>query len=407
MSNNFITNNSEHSTLKKRLEKLISASQELKFLVGFFYFSGWQEIYKSLQENESVKLKVLVGLQVDKYFNNAIEHAVGDQNLSNEEYFSRFMSSLGYAINNSEMDNEVFFNQVEFFVRLLEEDRLIIRKTLNPNHAKLYIFHLEDQYKDIFNIKGEFITGSSNLTKAGLHVQEEFNVEIKDYGFDTANKYFDDLWDKSIPITEAPNGKNIITDFIRNKSQASYITPFEAYSLILKTYIDLQDAKKINDSVIRLLDENGFEKYKYQLDAVNQALNVIDTYNGVIIADVVGLGKSVIASLIANQLGKRGLILCPPGLIGNKIDNTGWWGYWNKFKLYNWDIESSGNIEAVAESISENNLEYEVIIVDEAHRFRNQDTAAYEALMDICRGKQVILLTATPFNNSPADIFHC
>ncbi len=405
MSNNFITNNSEHSTLKKRLEKLISASQELKFLVGFFYFSGWQEIYKSLQENESVKLKVLVGLQVDKYFNNAIEHAVGDQNLSNEEYFSRFMSSLGYAINNSEMDNEVFFNQVEFFVRLLEEDRLIIRKTLNPNHAKLYIFHLEDQYKDIFNIKGEFITGSSNLTKAGLHVQEEFNVEIKDYGFDTANKYFDDLWDKSIPITEAPNGKNIITDFIRNKSQASYITPFEAYSLILKTYIDLQDAKKINDSVIRLLDENGFEKYKYQLDAVNQALNVIDTYNGVIIADVVGLGKSVIASLIANQLGKRGLILCPPGLIGNKIDNTGWWGYWNKFKLYNWDIESSGNIEAVAESISENNLEYEVIIVDEAHRFRNQDTAAYEALMDICRGKQVILLTATPFNNSPADIF--
>lgn len=167
MSNNFITNNSEHSTLKKRLEKLISASQELKFLVGFFYFSGWQEIYKSLQENESVKLKVLVGLQVDKYFNNAIEHAVGDQNLSNEEYFSRFMSSLGYAINNSEMDNEVFFNQVEFFVRLLEEDRLIIRKTLNPNHAKLYIFHLEDQYKDIFNIKGEFITGSSNLTKAG------------------------------------------------------------------------------------------------------------------------------------------------------------------------------------------------------------------------------------------------
>ena len=161
----------------------------------------------------------MVGLQVDKYFNNAIEHAVGDQNLSNEEYFSRFMSSLGYAINNSEMDNEVFFNQVEFFVRLLEEDRLIIRKTLNPNHAKLYIFHLEDQYKDIFNIKGEFITGSSNLTKAGLHVQEEFNVEIKDYGFDTANKYFDDLWDKSIPITEAPNGKNIITDFIRNKSQ--------------------------------------------------------------------------------------------------------------------------------------------------------------------------------------------
>ena len=80
-------------------------------------------------------------------------------------------------------------------------------------------------------------------------------------------------------------------------------------------------------------------------------------------------------------------------------------GNWNRFKLYNWDIESSGNLEAVAESIQKNNLEYQVIIVDEAHKFRNQDTSAYEALMDICRGKQVILLSATPFNNSPADVF--
>ena len=60
--------------------------------------------------------------------------------------------------------------------------------------------------------------------------------------------------------------------------------------------------KKINPFLDRILEENGFEKYKYQLDAVNQALNVIETYNGVIIADVVGLGKSVIASLIAKQL---------------------------------------------------------------------------------------------------------
>ena len=154
-----------------------------------------------------------------------------------------------------------------------------------------------------------------------------------------------------------------------------------------------------------MLEENGFEKYKYQLDAVSQALSVIDTYNGVIIADVVGLGKSVIASLIASQLGRRGLIICPPGLMGNKKANTGWWEYWNRFKLYNWDIESSGNLEALAESIHNNNLNYEVVIVDEVHKFRNQDTAAYEALMDICRGKKVILLTATPFNNSPADIF--
>ncbi|MBE7628581.1 helicase-related protein [Tenacibaculum piscium] len=405
MSNNFITNNSEATTLKNRLEKLISASKELKFLVGFFYFSGWQEIYKKLEENRDITLKILVGLQVDKYLSSIVEVGIKDASLSQEEHFSQFMKSMGFAINNSEMDNEEFYNQLSFFIELLENGRLIIRKTLNPNHAKVYLFGYKTGLSTTLNSKGQFITGSSNLTKSGLSNQEEFNVEIKDYGFSTAELYFDNLWETAVPITESENGTPIIIDFLKNKSQASLITPFEAYALILKTYIELQEAKKINDSITRLLEENGFEKYQYQLDSVSQALKIIEVYNGVIIADVVGLGKSVIASLIANQIGKRGLILCPPGLIGNKKENSGWWEYWNRFKLYNWDIESSGNVEAVCESILKNNLEYEVIIIDEAHRFRNQDTSAYEALLDICRGKQVILLTATPFNNSPIDIF--
>lgn len=405
MSNNFITNSTENATLKKRLEKLILASQELKFLVGFFYFSGWQELYKKLEANPEVTLKILVGLQVDKHLSSIVEVGLQDDNLSQQEHFAQFIKSMGFAINNSQMDNESFYNQIEFFTQLLDQGRLIIRKTLNPNHAKVYLFGYNDTLAATLNSKGQFITGSSNLTKAGLGSQEEFNVEIKDYGFETAENYFDALWQTAVPITEAENGTKIIVDFLKNKSQASLITPFEAYALILKTYTELQEAKKISDTITRLLDENGFEKYQYQLDAVNQALNVIETYNGVIIADVVGLGKSVIASLIANQMGKRGLILCPPGLIGSKKENSGWWEYWNRFKLYNWDIESSGNVEAVAESIRKNNLEYQVIIVDEAHKFRNQDTSAYEALMDICRAKQVILLSATPFNNSPADVF--
>ena len=402
---NFITNSDRQITLKKRLGKLIEISSELKFLVGFFYFSGWQEIYKNLQNNPELSLKILVGLQVDKRLSSIVEIGLHDESLSNEEQFSQFMKSMGNAINNAEMDNEEFYNQLEFFVQLLQDGRLIIRKTLNPNHAKLYLFRYNKEYADSLNSEGQFITGSSNLTKAGLQNQEEFNVEIKDYGFDNAEKYFDDLWEKAVKITEADNGTQIIIDFLQNRSQGAIITPFEAYALVLKTYLELQEAKKLNDAVIRLLEENGFEKYQYQLDAVNQALNLIETYNGVIIADVVGLGKSVIAALIASQLGKRGLVICPPGLIGNKKENSGWWEYLNRFRLYNWDIESSGNLEALAESLQKNDLGYEVVIVDEAHKFRNQDTAAYESLMDICRGKQIILLTATPFNNTPTDIF--
>lgn len=409
MYNNFITNSQDSVSLSERIERLINASQELKFLVGFFYFSGWQQVFEQLQKNKAVKLKILVGLDVDRYLRSIIEVGKTDESISNEQHFNEFIKSLGFAINAKEMDTQDFYQQVSFFVQLLRDERLVIRKTLKPNHAKLYIFKLFDNYQQTLNIKGGFITGSSNLTKAGLKGQQEFNVEIKDYGYETAELYFEELWEdkNSVPITEAPRGKEIIIDTIVNKSQAALITPYEAYALFLKTYIDLNEAKQLSPVVERLLDKAGYEKYAYQLDAVRQALKVIETYNGVIIADVVGLGKSVIASLIAKQLGKRGLVLCPPGLVGDKRSNTGWWMYLNQLELKNdWDVFSSGGLQELAEDFQQHGTDdYEVVIVDEVHRFRNQDTLDYEALSDICRGKQIILLTATPFNNAPADIF--
>jgi len=71
---NFITN-SDVENLKKRLSDLIINSEELKFLVGFFYFSGLKELYTSLTQNSNVTLKVLVGLNVDKLNNQLIEYA--------------------------------------------------------------------------------------------------------------------------------------------------------------------------------------------------------------------------------------------------------------------------------------------------------------------------------------------
>lgn len=404
MANNFITNNKDqHKTLKTRINTLISISDELKFLVGFFYFSGWEEVYKALKSNPHIKLKLLIGLQVDKMLSKVVEHAVQDNNMSQDEQFQRFMTSLGFAINNDELDTEAFYNQVVFFLEMLEEGRLIIRKTENPNHAKLYLFRLNEFQAGLQDMKGQFITGSSNLTKAGLSGQEEFNVEIKDYGFDDAETYFDALWDNAIPLTEIEDRRKFLTEFVQHKSQAAIITPYEAYALILKTYLDLQQQKLIKPQVEELLEKNNFKKFSYQIDAVNQALSIIKEYNGVIIGDVVGLGKSVIAAMIAKNLGERGMVICPPGLIGNKTYSTGWWGYINNFKLFDWEVESRGKLTELAENI--HNKDISVVIVDEAHYFRNQDTEDYEALMNICRGKTVILLTATPFNNSPADIF--
>jgi superfamily II DNA or RNA helicase len=403
MPNNFITNNRDQKNLKARINTLISISTELKFLVGFFYFSGWQEVFEALKNNPESRVKLLVGLQVDKFLFKTIEFGDDPPGFSQDDHFNAFMTSMHNALNNDEMDTEAFFNQVTFFVEMIEAGRLEIRKTAEPNHAKLYIFKFNEPQAQIQDREGQFITGSSNLTRAGLIGQQEFNVEIKDYGFEDATQYFDDLWKEGIKITEEPERKIKVIDFVKHKTQAATVTPFEAYALILKTYLDLMESKKIKPHIERILEEKGFKRFSYQLDAVTQAQTILEQYNGVIIADVVGLGKSVIAALIAKSLGKRGLIICPPGLIGDKNLSTGWHGYVNDFRLYDWDVQSRGSLETMADYI--HGKEYEVVIVDEAHYFRNQDTSSYEALMNICRGKKVILLSATPFNNSPADIF--
>ena len=405
MSNNFITNNKQQKTLKGRLNTLISISDELKFLVGYFYFSGWSDIYLSLQKNPQQKLKLLVGLQVCNYLGNIIEYAEKEEeDSSRDEEFQKYLVSLGFALNNEEMDTEEFYNQVGFFVQMIEENRLEIRKTENPNHAKLYLFHLNEDQAEKQGMPGQFITGSSNLTRSGLHNQEEFNVEIKDYGYTDAVQYFDELWERATPITEHLDNRKILIDFIKNKTQVATITPFEAYCLVIKTYLDLQNQENEEVDLDTLLEKIDLKKFSYQSDAVNQAIQIIKEHNGCIIADVVGLGKSVIASMIARQMNKRGIIICPPGLMGDpEKKDSGWWEYLEKFGLHNWQVYSRGIIDRIADNIE--GRDFEVVIVDEAHYFRNQDTSDYEALSMICRGKKVILLSATPFNNSPADIF--
>ena len=396
---NFI-NNSGANTLKERVVSLIEKSQELKFLVGFFYFSGIRELYESLKKNPDVQIKVLVGLNVDGTIFGLVEGGEKRNDININEKTHQFFQSLKKSLNTENFDTEEFYEQVKFFLQLIQDGRLVMRKTYNPNHAKLYIFHLEDGQ---VGRKELFVTGSSNLTKAGLTTQEEFNVEISDYGVESANEYFDALWNEAIKITEDDAIKKKMVHLIENETLVKEITPFQAYILVLKTYLESFRKKEISISMVDLLKSRGYEPYQYQLDAVRQALSIIEQNNGVIIADVVGLGKSVNASMIAYELGERGVVICPPGLIGDRQKTTGWGKYVEEFNLRGWEVWSSGDLEGVSARLKRAS-DMEVVILDEAHRFRNEDTQDYEHLKNICRDRKVILLSATPFNNRPNDI---
>jgi len=396
---NFITNN-DAKDLKKRLIELIQKSDELKFLVGFFYFSGIRELYKGLKEKPDQKIKILVGLNVDATNYGMIELADQDEQISDEEKTFKFFESVKKSLNTENFDTKEFYEQVKFFIQLIRDDNLIIRKTYSPNHAKLYLFKLEEGQVGRKNL---FITGSSNLTRAGLSTQEEFNVEISDFGFEDADKYFDKLWDEAVKITEHAESKKKLIEIVEKDTLIKEITPFEAFVIVLKTYLDSFESRDIGQSLLKILEENGYTTYQYQLDAVKQALAIIDNNNGVIIADVVGLGKTIIACAVARELKKRGIVICPPGLVGDRNKNSGWKKYAEEFRLHDWEVRSLGELENIAEFVDKHQ-DIEIVIIDEAHRFRNQDTKDYEILKNICRNKIVILLTATPFNNRPGDI---
>lgn len=395
---NFITNSSTKE-LKKRISEIIQVSKELKFLVGFFYFSGLKELINALMHNSSVELKVLVGLNADHFNNLLVEYAEAD-GMSDDEKIELFYQSTRKALNSEEFDTREFYEQIGFFIKLIAENRITIRKTLEPNHAKLYLFKLSD--KEIIK-KNLFITGSSNLTRSGLSTQNEFNVEISDYGFDEAEKYFDTLWENSIKITEWDDLKKRLIEVIEKETHVKQVTPFEAYLLVLKSYLEAYEHKDVGTYLPQFLEKIGYKPYRYQLDAVQLGLSIIEQHNGVLIADVVGLGKTIIACAIARVLRKRGMVICPPGLMGDENKNEGWNKYLDQFQLYDWEVRSQGKLEETFEYIK-NRDDFEVVIVDEAHRFRNTDTQSYELLKNICRGKMVILLTATPFNNKPSDI---
>jgi superfamily II DNA or RNA helicase len=202
------------------------------------------------------------------------------------------------------------------------------------------------------------------------------------------------------------NDVNQLIHNVKNRSLLRDITPFEAYLLVLYEYLSLFTKKEIKSSTFQIMEKAGYKLYSYQIDAIGQALSIIEKFNGVIIADVVGLGKSVIASAMAKELGKRGMVIAPPGLIGDEAGNYGWMKYLTDFQLTSlgWNAYSSGKLEEIKEIINRNE-DIEIIIIDEAHRFRNEETLNYALLHEICRNKKVILLTATPFNNRPADIY--
>jgi superfamily II DNA/RNA helicase len=392
----FLTNEPERK-LAARLNDLLAKSKRFDCLVGYFYLSGFYLIQKSLEPCE--KIRILIGLETEREVYEALQRAKIQQSLnfrSSAETVKKFNQIVLKQLEQAEETVEIE-SGIEQFVRWCAEGKVEVRAYDKADiHAKLYIFTFDSTQIN----KGHVITGSSNLSYSGLHENLEFNVELKDSrDYEFAATKFEELWHDSVEVTD---------DFVRTINTESHLAQFSPCYLYLKF---LYEYFRTELNQPRELDQEyqpeGFIRFQYQHDAVLTAKRIAEEYNGVFLADVVGLGKTYMAAMLARELEGRSLIIAPPALI-DKNNPGAWQNVFNDFGVRGFHAESIGKLDQI---LKLDLSKFQNVFIDEAHRFRNEDNETYAKLHRICKSKtsdgnakRVILVTATPFNNRPNDL---
>ena len=401
MGTNFFTNEKENTLLEK-IEGVFKYRKVHFFdaLVGYFRASGYFRIRKFIQQTP--KIRILVGINVDKLTYQANRQGLLF-NPSEEKTQEEFFDEIKRNIQEARYDKEVEDGMYQFIEDIMT-GRITMRIHPKQNiHAKIYIFREEVYHPHGY---GSVITGSSNLTEAGLEKNFEFNVELRyDDDIQFATETFEKLWAESVEID---------ISHIEKIKRESYLnpdfTPYEVYLKFLLEYfgksIDF-DPNSVSDL------PNGYKKLSYQIDAVNDGYAKMMKHNGFFLSDVVGLGKTVVSALIAKKFffsngfpayRSHTLIIVPPAM------QTSWEATLSEFKLDNFKVITNGSLHKI-----QNPELYDLIIVDEAHKFRSDTATMYTELQKLCKtqakhydgslhDKKVILVSATPLNNKPEDI---
>jgi superfamily II DNA or RNA helicase len=409
MSTSFFTNDGENTVFAK-LKGVFHHNPDIQrfdALVGYLRASGYFALRPHLANVPQVR--ILVGIDVDEIVSDYHKRGLlflADPAKAMDDFQRRLKSDIQEA----EYRPDIEAGILNFVEDVVSGKLLIKAHPTKRLHAKIYIFRPSGWCE---HKAGSVITGSSNLTAAGLGVEDqarnyEFNVLLNDYDdVKFASDEFEKLWAESVDVLP----KTVLA--VRDSTYlATTITPYELYIKLLIEYFG--PAVDYDPNAVSDLPA-GFKRLSYQIDAVNNGHRLLEKHNGFFLADVVGLGKTVVACLIARKFffhngfpdhRSSTLIIAPPALEEN------WRETKDKFRLDNCDIITNGSLHKV-----KNPQKYDLIIVDEAHKFRNDRADSFDELQRLCKSgtlrkmpdgalaeKKVILVSATPLNNSPQDI---
>ena len=385
--------------LQPILVETISNSASLDASVGYFNLRGWNSLLDAVDQlpidPNRPAVRLLIGMRQD----------TPEQELHNQLRIAKRQDVMDQATAKrlQEVAAVDFRNQLSWGIpssfdertlrelrRQLIEGKVRVKLFLRHNlHAKLYLCHRNDRV----NPRVGFV-GSSNLTFSGLGGQGELNVDVMEHdSTEKLNTWFQLRWDDrySIDITDE------LIKIIDECWAADRI--IDPYLIHLKLAYHLSRDARAGLVEFGLPESMQKKLLAYQSAAVKIAARNLMSRNGAIIGDVVGLGKTIVATAVAlllqEEQGFETLIVCPKNLV------TMWQGYVETYRLHAKVVSTS-----TAHQELPNMRRYRLLILDESHNLRNHKTRIYGVLKDYIslNDPKVLLLTATPFNTSMNDV---
>ncbi len=379
------------------LTDALKVSVRADFCVGYFNMRGWRcidSLVEAFKGGDAACCRLLVGMQTlpQDELRTAYSLVQRDNNVDQQTALrlkrraaEEFRQQLIWGFPTDEDEGGLRRLCVQ-----LKTKKLVVKLFVrHPLHAKLYLLHRPDLLNPMIGF-----VGSSNLTLAGLAKHGELNVDVLDY--DACAKlaqWFEERWKDKFCLD--------ISDDLAELIQESWarVVPPTPYQIYVKIAWHLSNEARAGVSQFRIPSDIPDQLLEFQKAAVKIAAHHLNKRGGVLLGDVVGLGKTLMASTLArifeDDHGLETLVVCPKNLIPM------WEEHCARFRLRA-KVISVTNVQNELPNLRR----YRLVLIDESHYLRNREGKRYRALAEYIQSNdsKIIMLSATPYNKSYLDL---